>query len=86
MKKIFYFVIAIMTCFSGCDRNGQVVPEAEEPTSRKIETGNVTEITSSTAIVSASTKIDVSEYQDVAFGVIYSDSQEELSARKGNRK
>ena len=86
MKKIFYFVIAIMTCLVSCDRNGQVVPEAEEPTSRKIETGNVTEITSSTAIVSASTKIDVSEYQDVAFGVIYSDSQEELSARKGNRK
>ena len=83
MKKIYYFAI-IMACLVSCNENGQVVPEAEDATSRKVETGDVFNITSSTAIITGSTKIDLSDYQDVAFGVMYSDNKDELSARKGN--
>ena len=84
MKKIYYFAI-IMVCLVSCNENGQVVPEAEDATSHKVATGDVFNITSSTAVITGSTKIDLSDYQDVAFGVMYSDNMDELSARKGNR-
>ena len=84
MKKICYFAI-IMACLVSCNENGQVVPEAEDATSSKVETGDVFNITSSTAIITGSTKIDLSDYQDVAFGVMYSDREQELSSRKGVR-
>ena len=84
MKKIYYFAI-IMACLVSCNENGQVVPEAEDATSRKVATGDVFNITSSTAVITGSTKIDLSDYQDVTFGVMYSDNKDELSARRGNR-
>ena len=94
MNKIYYFAICVMACLVSCNPNGGVLPEpdngdvvpgTEDATSRKVATGDVFNITSSTAVITGSTKIDLSDYQDVAFGVMYSDNKDELSARRGNR-
>ena len=83
-----------MACLVSCNPNGGVLPEPDngdvvpgtgDATSRKVVTGDVFNITSSTAVITGSTKIDLSDYQDVAFGVMYSDNKDELSARRGNR-
>lgn len=85
MNKIYYFAICVMACLVSCNPSGGVLPGTEDATSRKVTTGDVFNITSSTAVITGSTKIDLSDYQDVAFGVMYSDNMDELSARKGNR-
>ena len=74
-----------MACLVSCNPNGGVLPGTEDATSRKVATGDVFNITSSTAVITGSTKIDLSDYQDVAFGIMYSDNKDELSARRGNR-
>ena len=85
MNKIYYFAICVMACLVSCNPGGGVLPGTEDATSRKVATGDVFNITSSTAVITGSTKIDLSDYQDVAFGVMYSDNKDELSARRGNR-
>ena len=94
MKKFNLFAICVMVCLVSCNPNGGVLPEpdngdvvpgTEDATSHKVATGDVFNITSSTAVITGSTKIDLSDYQDVAFGVMYSDNKDELSARRGNR-
>lgn len=85
MNKIYYFAICVMACLVSCNPSGGVLPGTEDATSRKVATGDVFNITSSTAVITGSTKIDLSDYQDVAFGVMYSDNKDELSARRGNR-
>ena len=94
MNKIYYFAICVMACLVSCNPNGGVLPEpdngdvvpgTEDATLRKVATGDVFNITSRTAVITGSTKIDLSDYQDVAFGVMYSDNKDELSARRGNR-
>lgn len=86
MKKVILLaIIALAFSFVSCEQNGQHVSEVEDATSRKVETENVYDLTATTAIIIGSINIDISEYHDVAFGVMYSDNKEELSARKGNR-
>ena len=85
MNKIYYFAICVMACLVSCNPSGGVLPGTGDATSRKVATGDVFNITSSTAVITGSTKIDLSDYQDVAFGVMYSDNKDELSARRGNR-
>ena len=75
-----------MACsFVSCEQNGQNASGVEDATSRKVETGNVYDITATTATIIGSINIDMSEFQDVSFGIMYSDNKEELSVRKGNR-
>lgn len=86
MKKVVLFAIIAMACsFVSCEQNGQNASGVENATSRKVETGNVYDITATTATITGTININMSEYQDISFGIMYSDSKEELSARKGNR-
>ena len=86
MKKVNLLAIIAMACsFVSCEQNGQNASGVEDATSRKVETGNVYDITATTATIIGSINIDMSEFQDVAFGIMYSDNKEELSVRKGNR-
>ena len=86
MKKVILLAIIAMACsFFSCEQNGQNASGVEDATSRKVETGNVYDITATTATIIGSINIDMSEFQDVSFGIMYSDNKEELSVRKGNR-
>jgi hypothetical protein len=91
MEKVVLLAIITMACSfvsceqNGLEENGQNTSGVEDATSRKVETGNVYDITAKTVTIIGSININISEYQDVAFGIMYSDSQEELSARKGIR-
>ena len=85
MKKISLLTIAMVCLLVSCEQNGQNASGVEDATSRKVETGNVYDITATTATMIGSIDIEMSEYQDVAFGIMYSDNKEKLSARKGER-
>ncbi|MBQ2438503.1 MAG: hypothetical protein II267_01280 [Paludibacteraceae bacterium] len=58
--------------------------EEEEPaTSRKVETGKVSEITLTSAMFHGVVNVDISQYNDVTFGVMLSNSKAELNERGG---
>ena len=83
MKSIkLYSLIILALLIISCEPNNPDTPKDENP---KVETGNVYDITATTATIIGSINIDMSEFQDVAFGIMYSDNKEELSVRKGNR-
>ena len=58
--------------------------EEEEPaTSRKVETGKVSDVTLTSAIFHGVVNVDISQYSSVTFGVMLSDSKAELNERGG---
>lgn len=77
MKKICLFAICVMAClFAGCEPN-------EPATSNKVVTGDVTEITRSTALFHGTVNVDISTYNNVEFGIMIAETKEELNAREG---
>ena len=77
MKKIFNLAICVMALmFASCE-------EEEPATSRKVETGKVSEITLTSATFHGVVNVDISQYNSVTFGVMLSDSKAELNERGG---
>lgn len=77
MKKFNLFAIYIMACLlAGCELNGPA-------TSNKVVTGNVTDITCSSALFHGTVNMDISTYNKVEFGITIAETKEELNAREG---
>ena len=77
MKKIFNLAICVMALmFASCE-------EEEPATSRKVETGKVSEITLTSATFHGVVNVDISQYNNVTFGIMLSDSKAELNERGG---
>ena len=77
MKKIFNLAICVMALmFASCE-------EKEPATSRKVETGKVSEITLTSATFHGVVNVDISQYNNVTFGIMLSDSKAELNERGG---
>lgn len=62
--------------FTGCE-------QPEPATSNKVVTGDVTDITRSTALFHGTVNVDISIYNDVEFGIMIAETEKELSAREG---
>ena len=66
MKKFFSLFICIMALlFAGCESN-------EPATSNKVETGSATDITTESVVLHGVVNMDISQYEDVEFGVMLS--------------
>ena len=77
--KTKLFVLCTMLCtmlFVGCE-------QPEPATSNKVVTGDVTDITRSTALFHGTVNVDISTYNDVEFGIMIAETENELSAREG---
>ena len=60
--------------------------EKEPATSAKVRTGQVTNITDESALIEASVNVDISKYNSVNFGVMYSTYLEDINFRNGNEE
>ena len=77
--KTKLFVLCAMLCamlFAGCEPN-------EPATSNKVVTGDVTDITRSSALFHGTVNVDISIYNTVEFGIMIAETKEELNAREG---
>ena len=77
MKKLFSIVICIMTLlFAACELNAPA-------TSSKVETGAASDITTKSVVLHGVVNVDISQYEDVEFGMMVSEDKADLNARDG---
>ena len=77
MKKFFSLVICIIALlFAACEPNAPA-------TSSKVETGAVSDITTESVVLHGKVNVDISQYDDVEFGIMVSESKEDMNSRKG---
>ena len=77
MKKLYSLVICIIALlFAGCEPNAPA-------TSSKVETGAASDITTESVVLHGVVNVDISQYDDVEFGMMVSEDKAELNARDG---
>ena len=77
MKKLFISVICVMALlFAGCEPNAPA-------TSSKVETGAASDITTESVVLHGKVNVDISQYDDVEFGMMVSEDKADLNARDG---
>ena len=77
MKKFVSILICIMALlFAGCEPNAP-------STSSKVETGAASDITTESVVLHGVVNVDISQYDDVEFGMMVSEDKAELNARDG---
>lgn len=77
MKKLFSLVICVMALlFTGCEPNAPA-------TSSKVETGEASNITATSAVLHGKVNVDISQYDDVEFGMMISEVKDDLNNRDG---
>ena len=77
MKKLCSLVICIMALlFVGCEPNTPA-------TSSKVETGAASDITAESVVLHGKVNVDISQYEDVEFGMMVSKDKAELHAHDG---
>lgn len=64
---------------------GCVKEDTEAPTSDKVMTGEVTEITTQSAVLAGKVNMDIKDYNSVEFGMMVSDNLQDMNNRKGNK-
>ena len=77
MKKILFFATTIMAFLASCDNNGH-------PTLFKVETGTAVDITAESAVLHGVVNIDISQYDDIEFGMMVAETEREINAHEGD--
>ena len=78
MKKILYLISFLFAvALVGCEEKEPPTPPAPE-TPSKIETGAAENIASTSAMLKGMVNVDITDYKDLEFGVVYSTKAEEL--------
>ncbi len=78
MKKILYLISFLFAvALVGCEEKEPPTPPAPE-TPAKIETGAAENITSTSATLKGMVNVDIIDYEELVFGVLYSTKAEEL--------
>jgi len=73
MKKILYVIsVLFAVAFSACEPSEPGVPS-------KVETGAAENITATSATLKGMVNVDIIDYEEIVFGVLYSTKAEELS-------
>ena len=77
MKKFVSILICMMALlFAGCEPNAPA-------TSSKVETVTASDITTESAILHGKVHVDISQYDNVTFGMMVSEDKTDLNARDG---
>ena len=77
MKKLCSLIICVMALlFAGCEPNAPA-------TSSKVETGAASDITTESVVLHGKVNVDISQYEDVEFGMMVSEDKADLNARDG---
>ena len=72
MKKLFYlFTILFAALFTACEKDEPGIPS-------KVETGAAENITSTSATLKGMVNVDIIDYEEIVFGVMYSTKAEDL--------
>ena len=78
MKKLFSIVICVMAlALAGCE-------EFAPATSNKVITGAAENVTTNSVVLHGEVNVDISQYDDVEFGMMVSESLEDLNNRDGD--
>ena len=73
MKKILYVIsVLFAVAFTACEKDEPGIPS-------KVETGAAENITSTSATLKGMVNVDIIDYEEIVFGVLYSTKAEELS-------
>jgi hypothetical protein len=73
MKKLFYlFTILFAALFTACEPSEPGIPS-------KVETGAAENITATSATLKGMVNVDIIDYEEIVFGVLYSTKAEELA-------
>ena len=73
MKKLFYlFTILFAALFTACEKDEPGIPS-------KVETGAAENITATSATLKGMVNVDIIDYEEIVFGVLYSTKAEELA-------
>ena len=80
MKKFFSYVISVMAVlFAACEEHNAPA------TSNKVETGAASDITTESVVLHGKVNVDISQYEDVEFGMMVAETKADLNARKGEK-
>lgn len=78
MKKILYLIsVLFAVALVGCEEKEPAPPPAED-TPSKVETGAAENITATSAMLKGMVNVDITDYKDLEFGVLYSTKAEDL--------
>jgi hypothetical protein len=78
MKKILYLISFLLAMtFVACEKNDPTTPPAPT-TPSKIETGAAENITATSATLKGMVNVDIIDYEEIVFGVMYSTKAEDL--------
>ena len=66
-----------MAFLASCDNNGH-------PTLFKVETGTAVDITAESAVLHGVVNIDISQYDDIEFGMMVAETEREINAHEGD--
>ncbi|MBQ1176408.1 MAG: hypothetical protein IIX52_02465, partial [Paludibacteraceae bacterium] len=73
MKKILYVISVLFAAlFTACENDEPGIPS-------KVETGAAENITATSAILKGMVNVDIIDYEEIVFGVLYSTKAEELA-------
>ncbi|MED9996480.1 MAG: hypothetical protein UFP03_06765, partial [Paludibacteraceae bacterium] len=78
MKKILYLISFLFAvALVGCEEKEPPTPPTQD-TPSKIETGAAENITSTSATLKGMVNVDIIDYEEIVFGVMYSTKAEDL--------
>ena len=87
MKKFFSLAICAMAVlFAGCEQNEPSDKGSSSGSSSYVVTGSAEDITSNSAVVYGEVKVQISEYDAVEYGVLYSVDKNEVESRSASKK
>ena len=86
MKKLIPFLLCMLVALLACEKDTPNPPAPDTPS--KVETGAAENITATSATLKGMVNVDITDYKDLEFGVLYSTKAEELddftaSSKKG---
>ena len=76
MKKILPFLFCMLIALFSCEKEPPTPPTPDTPS--KVETGAAENITSTSATLKGMVNLDIIDYEELVFGVMYSTKAEDL--------
>jgi hypothetical protein len=76
MKKLIPFLLCMLIALWACEKDTPTPPTPDTPS--KVETGAAENITATSATLKGMVNVDIIDYEELVFGVMYSTKAEDL--------